>query len=219
MDYFQKLHDDLIEQFKDKPNTKILQKALARQLEELYVFFYELRIMRWLQTAVGAQLDGIGDIVALSRTDALIWSNLAGINVPMNDELYRKYLWFKVFLNTSRGTYGDIVRALKMFWDGDPIYYSEYVEIPATMFFITPTLPFDTDFRVLQVVTRVKAAGVALRLVVPMEPEDDIGMYSAAGMSQMVRQFIICDQTEMQTDITSYSAIGAISTVKEDYTE
>ena len=216
-DYFAKLYDDLIEQFKNKPNIAVFQKALARQLDELYSFFYQLRTLRWLQNAEGKQLDGIGNIVDLSRTEALKWSSLAGQVVPMNDDLYRMYLMFKIFLNTSEATYKDIVRALKMFWPYTPIYYSEDIDIPATMFFTTPPMPMavSTDLFVLQIVTRVKAAGVSLHFVIPTELDEDVGVYFATGKSQWIKEYIICDTTLMPTDSTNYNATAGTLITKE----
>ena len=216
MDYLKKLYDDLLEQFKGKPNITEFQKAMARQLEDLYEFFYQLRIMRWLKNAEGIQLDGIGNIVDLSRTDALIWSNMAGLEVPMEDDLYRLYLMFKIFLNTSEATYADIVRTLKMFWPYTPIFYSEYIEHPATMFFTTATMSMDTDLRVLKIVSRVKAAGVALHFIVPTAPEEDVGTYFATGAGQWIRQNIICDEFIFPTDSTDYH-VSALSVVTREY--
>ena len=198
--YFQKLYDGLLQQFKDKPNLAVFQKAMARQLDEVYTFYYALLTLRWLQDAEGVQLGGIGNIVDLSRMDALIWSHAAGQSVPMDDNLYRLFLWFKVFLNTSEGTYADVVKVLKMFWPYTPIYYSEYIERPATMFFTTPTMPMNADLRVLQIVTRVKAAGVALHFVIPTEPEEDVGTFFATGAAVRLKQYIDCDPVELPTD-------------------
>ena len=206
--YFQKLHDDLIQQFKGRPKILVLQKALARQLDKLHAFFCELRVMRSLQNAKGRQLDGIGNIVDLSRQEALIWSNLAGQFVPMDDEMYRLYLFFKIFLNTSDSTYADIVRTLKMFWPRTPLFYSEHIEHPATMFFSTPTMPDIIDIRVLQIVTRVKAAGISLQFIIPIESEEDTGIYYATGAVKELSEFIICDEMPLDADIKSFLAFG-----------
>ena len=215
VDWIKKLEDDLIEQFKGKPNIQVFNKAVARQLEELYAFFYELSIMQWLDQAEGAQLDGIGNIVDLSRTDALIWSNLAGINVPMDDGLYRMYLLFKIFLNTSEATYKDIVRTLRMFWPDSPIYYSEHIDIPATMFFTTAPMAIDTDMRVLQIATRVKAAGVALHFIIPTPVEEDVVEYHATAGSVWIRLYIVCDTPEISADVTERSATAAAMFTRE----
>jgi hypothetical protein len=215
LDFLQKLYDDLLEQFKEKPNIAVFQKAMARQLNELHAFFYQLRVLRWLHSAEGQQLDGIGSIVDLSRIDALVWANAAGQYVPMDDPLYRMYLMFKIFLNTSEGTYKDIVRALKMFWPYSPITYSEYIDRPATMYFTTETMPMNADLRVLQIVTRVKAAGVALHFVIPTAPEEDVGTYFATGASHYIRQYIICDQPEIPTDADDYHATAGAANLRQ----
>ena len=207
MDWLRKLQDDLIEQFRGQPKIAVFQKAVARQLVDLYAFYYQLYILQWLNQAEGAQLDGIGNIVDLSRTDALIWANIAGLNVPMNDELYRIYLMFKIFLNTSEGTYADVVRTLEMFWPDTPFYYSEYIDIPATMFFTSGALPMTTDLRILQIVTRVKAAGVALHFVAQAATEDT-PMYFAAAVSGFLEAIII-DNPEIGGLTVDYSAAGA----------
>ena len=208
VDWIKKLEDDLIGQFKGKPKIQAFNKAVARQLEQLHAFFYQLSVLQWLDQAEGAQLDGIGNIVDLSRTEALIWSSLAGQAAPMGDGLYRLYLWFKIFLNTSGGTYADVARTLKMFWPHTPLYYSEHVERPATMFFSTPTMPDIIDIGALQIATRVKAAGVSLQFIIPVESEEGIGIYHAVGAVEEIEQFIICDETPLDADMQAACAVG-----------
>jgi hypothetical protein len=180
IDYLDKLRRDLLEQFKEKPNIETLQKALARQLSELYEFFCELETLRSLQNAVGSQLDGIGDIVVLSRAEALVISKLADQNVPMDDETYRLYLAWKISLNTTNCTHKDVYRALKMFWK-KPLYYSEDPNYPATMFFKTSTLSPEDNVGVLFLAPKVQAAGVALHIsAVTQAPDMPTAVYVAA---------------------------------------
>ena len=187
-------------------------------MDHVHDFFTQLRILRWLKTAEGIQLDGIGNIVDLSRTQALIWSNLAGQNVPMDDELYRLYLMFKIFLNTSEGTYADIVRALKMFWPRTPIYYSERLENPATMFWTLENVnPFAPDAHVLAIAAKVKAAGVALRFVFTedMAPQTN---YHAAAMLHTI-SMRLSDDREIETTAANYHAGAANWRLKEAYSD
>ena len=208
-DWIPRLENDLIEQFRRRPKIAAFNRAVARQLEELYAFFYQLYVLQWLDRAGGAQLDGIGNIVDLSRTDALVWQAQAGQSSPMDDGLYRLYLWFKIFLNTSQGTYGDIARTLAKFWPHSPVYYSEHIEIPATMFFTTDPVPvWETDLRVLQIVTRVKAAGVALHFMVPSPTEEDVALYHAAAPDVLLNQYVVCDRPETGGDAGVYHAAG-----------
>ena len=214
IDWIQKLENDLIEQFRGQPNIAIFNKAVARQLKELSAFFYQLYVLQWLDRAEGWQLDGIGNIVDLSRTDALIWANMAGLDVPMEDDLYRVYLWFKIFLNTSNGTYGDVARTLKMFWPDTPFYYSEYVDIPATMFFTSAPLPMTTDLRILRIATRVKAAGVALKFIMQAEAQETI-TYHASTVSYFSEAYIV-EKPELGGETKDYNAAGV--NIYEDVT-
>lgn len=212
-DYLQRLYDDLIEQFRGQPNIQVMQKALARQLNDVHKFFCELRTLRWLQDAEGVQLDGVGDIAVLSRMQALILSQLAGQNVPMDDATYRLYLAWKIALNTSTATYPEIYRSLKMFWPYTPLYYSEDPAHPATIFFTLPGAPVGVDFSVLNIARMIKAAGVALIFIVP--EERDVTTYSAVTKSLWLREYIICDEEPLPTDFTDYSASALVSWTRE----
>ena len=168
-DYLKKLEDDHLVQFRGKKNTEVLMKALARQLQEVYRFFVDLRDRRSLEASEGKQLDGVGDIVVLSRDEARQLAETMDPIDVMDDELYRKYLKYKIHINTNICTYKDVYKALKMFWDTTPLYYSEDPEWPATMFFATPILkPEDGADRLLAAPV-IKAAGVMLKIIASTE--------------------------------------------------
>ena len=205
LDYFGKLRNDLLEQFKGKPNIEIFQRALADQLDELNGFFSALNTLRWLQEAEGVQLDGIGDIVVLSRAEALVLSELAGVYVPMNDENYRLYLTLKIHINTNNCTHVDLRRALRMFWGKTPIFYAEKVECPATIFLTVPASIFDKDIGVLNIAGKIKAAGVALHYVFTGDAFT-INDYSAGAISELIKDYLISDLEPIQTDVTDYQA-------------
>ena len=69
-DYVQKLRDDLVEQFKGKPVIDALMEAVGDELNEVRQFYEDLRDKRNILTAVGKQLDGIGDNAVLTRLEA-----------------------------------------------------------------------------------------------------------------------------------------------------
>ena len=58
VDYIQKLRDDLVEQFKDKPVIDALMEVVGDELNEVRQFYEDLRDKRNIQTAIGKQLDG-----------------------------------------------------------------------------------------------------------------------------------------------------------------
>ncbi|MCC8067323.1 MAG: DUF2612 domain-containing protein [Clostridiales bacterium] len=160
-DYSVKLKNDLVEQFKEQPVIEALMEAIGEQLNDLYAFFEDLRNLRGVQTATGAQLEGVGDIVALTRKEA---GELACIDESvyvLDDEGYRNYLIFKIWRNTCDCTYSDIIKALSMFWD-KPLYYSESLDVPATMILETGELSPEDDLQKLLTAPLIKAAGVGI---------------------------------------------------------
>ncbi len=163
VDYVERLRSDLVEQFKYKPVIDALMEAVGEQLADVSIFFEELRNLRWLHTAEGKQLDGIGDIVVLNRKEA---GELASFTQPdyiIDDEQYKTYLIYKIWKNTCVCTYKDIIKAFKMFWD-KPLYYSESIDEPATMRFETDDLRPEDDAQKILNAPFIKAAGVGIHI-------------------------------------------------------
>lgn len=170
-DYISGLLTDLVEQFKGKPHITALMETVGTQLQDLADFYKSLQTDRSIQAAQGAQLDGIGDIVQLSRAEAGKLASIAFPGEPVNDETYRKYLVYKILANTNTCTYPDLIRSLRMFWD-KPLYYSEDPEHPATMFLRTQLLPLDGDAGLAALLRAplIKAAGVRIELQAAFKP-------------------------------------------------
>jgi hypothetical protein len=163
-DYRDKLSADLLQQFRGQGNTGVLIDAIAGQLDDLEQTFRDLEIMRTLAAAAGAQLDGIGEVVVLSRDEARRLASQHGLAVVMDDETYRDYLKYKIFVNTAQGTYADVYAGLKMFLPDVALRYSEQPEVPATMKFQTEPATPDKDVSRLFRAPVVKPAGVRLLL-------------------------------------------------------
>lgn len=163
-DYVEKLRTDLVEQFKEKPVIDALIEAVGEQLAAVFDFYADLRDLRGVQTSVGKQLDGVGDIVVLSRKEAGELACFKESVFVLDDEEYRKYLIYKIWKNTCDCTYSDIIKAFRMFWD-KPLYYSEKPDYPATMFFETGELTPEDDVQKLLNAPFIKAAGVAIKVI------------------------------------------------------
>ena len=162
-DYIDKLKSDLIEQFRGKPNIEAMVEVIGRELEQVFQFYEQLRDERGVNTAIGKQLDGVGNIVDMTRMQA---GELAGNPIPydiLDDDTYRQYLIYKILKNTTDCTYYDIVKAFRMFWDR-PLYYSEDPAQPATMIFDTGEMQGFVDTRPLFKTPLIRAAGVTLKL-------------------------------------------------------
>ena len=163
VDYFASLKADLVEQFKGQPNIEAVMEVIAEQLQDVADFYEDLRTQRSISTAVGSQLDGVGDIVVLSRAEAGKLSSFVNPGEPINDETYRKYLYYKVLKNTNTCTYPDLIRAFRIFWE-KPLYYHEDPEHPAVMFLETRTLSPEDHVENLLRIPIIKAAGVGIHV-------------------------------------------------------
>ena len=67
MDILDKWLDDLPQQFQGKKYIEALISVFAKQLEDLYKVFEQLDTETDLDSAVGMNLDMVGDIVTLTR--------------------------------------------------------------------------------------------------------------------------------------------------------
>ena len=180
-DYVELLRGDLVAQFKEKPVIDALVSAIGEQLNDVRRFYEDLRDRRGIQTSMGQQLDGVGDIVVLSRLEA---GALACINESvyvLDDESYRRYLIFKVWKNTNNCTYHDVIKALRMFWP-KPLYYREDPAEPATMVFETDMLSPEDDVPKLLNAPLIKAAGVGIKVIARTESPEMMDLLTVEGL-------------------------------------
>ncbi len=136
-------------QFRESTNLKGYIEALIEEGDELELVFHQLLLERGIDTAIGAQLDNIGEIVGQSRsiidgafvpyfgfegqpngngfntepfwngTDSLVTSG------NLNDDDYRLYLKAKIVTNHSSGLHEDFVRVFKILFGEDTGVISE----------------------------------------------------------------------------------------------
>ncbi len=129
-------------QFQAKPRLEALVKALLKPAQGLQGALRDMYEQRWLDTAVGAQLDGIGEIVGLPRViDEAVYvqffgflgqPNIGGFgqarlrraneravggSTTLLDPEYRKLLYWKIALNNGHGTTPEISSSLKPIFD------------------------------------------------------------------------------------------------------
>lgn len=181
LDYVELLRGDLVEQFKEKPVIDAVISAIGEQLNDVRKFYEDLRDRRGIHTSMGQQLDGVGDIVVLSRLEA---GELACVNESvyvLDDESYRRYLIFKVWKNTNNCTYHDVIKALRMFWP-KPLYYREDPSEPATMVFETDMLSPEDDVPKLLNAPLIKAAGVGIKVIARTESPEMMDLLTVEGL-------------------------------------
>lgn len=212
-DYIKKLQTDLLEQFKGRPKIDALLQVIGRQFNDVFRFYEQIRTETDVDNAVGKQLDGIGDIVVLSRSDA--GKLLTGQEATANpdDETYRRYLIYKILKNTCDCTYADIMKAIGMFWKGPPLRYSEDPDKPATICFDFEASKDLADQAIG--IPFVKAGGVGLHMT--MHKQDEFTTYFGFALQKTVttliecREAVINDQTYLsdEFDIILADEVGA----------
>jgi hypothetical protein len=109
-------------QFGNSPKVQALMAELVGPLTTLEAVADTLRSDRWIDTAVGAQLDGCGAIVGELRQGR-------------TDDEYRIAIRFRVFVNISKGTPVDLIRGLKFLTEPTESQYLE--SYPATVLLFT----------------------------------------------------------------------------------
>lgn len=122
----------LTSQFDKSERLRGLVAAMVGQLPALEVDAQSLREERWIETAIGAQLDGCGAIVGEARRGR-------------DDEAYRAALRFRVFVNISKGTPTDLIRALKFLTSPTDCQYIELQPATAILFTDGLTIPSDVQ--------------------------------------------------------------------------
>ena len=207
-DYVATLKNDLVEQFRGKANIEALMEVIGAQLQQVYDFYDQLRQDRGVHTAVGKQLDGVGDIVVMTRMEA---GKLAGDPIPfevIDDETYRRYLIYKILKNTCDCTYPDIIKAFRMFWDR-PLYYKEDPAEPATMIFDTGEMDGTVDTTPLFTTPLLRAAGVTLKLYARTKTEMETAkLYILSGLGFAVTETLL-PILERDIDYRAHVYVGA----------
>lgn len=133
------------EQYKDATNLNILLEILSTPFDDLKVVFSDLKNILNLESAQGAQLDLIGDIVREKRNGRSDSDYIIGIR-------------FKIFKNTSRGFVDDVVKALKFITSASKVIYSD--NPPASYTIYTNGTTLTNDIKIL--IDKLSAAGVSV---------------------------------------------------------
>ena len=189
-DYIKRLQDDLLEQFKGRPKIDALLQVIGRQFNDVFRFYEQIRTETDIDNAVGQQLDGIGDIVVLSRAEAGKMINGEGATNDLDDETYRRYLIYKILKNTCDCTYSEMMKAIRMFWNGPPLRYSEDPNKPATICFEFEASK-DLADQALGI-PFVKAGGVGLHMT--MNKNDNVTACLGMALHKEVSVLIECEE-------------------------
>lgn len=141
-DAYEELQRASLSQFRSKPITNGIQRAIADTLQSIYEESQQLRSLGDIEKMTGKNLDVIGDRLGLSRSEAYkILRNSQSVEIT--DEIYRKCLRWKQLKNNFTGTYAEIMESIRILWKTDNIIYRELPEHPAHIFISMPL--YDVD--------------------------------------------------------------------------
>jgi hypothetical protein len=139
---------NLLEQFRDKTSVERFLDIYIRQVADLERVFFELAELRFLDTAEGAQLDGIGQIVGEARQSRA-------------DPEYRIALSVRITLNLSQGLREDIIEIiLGILGPSTTVEIEEYYPAAFLARILDPIDPAFDETQIGNFVKSAKAAGV-----------------------------------------------------------
>ena len=149
MNRIERMREHLIAQFNDKPIIDALLQVVAEELNVLYSAILAVKEKRWIDTGEGIQLDGIGRIIDRSRNiDKAVSDTFFGFDgqtgidtfgkarfrsigeeylasAYLNDDMYRRVLWAKVFYDISNGTIPDILQSTRKILNTESVSLAE----------------------------------------------------------------------------------------------
>lgn len=128
-------------------NLQKLIKAFALSAQDVEDVLEELRSQRNLDTAVGVQLDGLGQILGLKRNDG------------ESDDDYRERLKFQIFINQGTGTPEEVIAVLKFLTNATWVRYIEFYPAAYQMITNGTTFP-DPPEELVTAIQKASPAGV-----------------------------------------------------------
>ena len=165
----------LREQYQSKPNIEALIQSWTNQIQELEEITSDMSTNRTVNSAVGIQLDRLGELLNRPREGR-------------TDEQYRIVLLAKISQNISRGTPEDVINVFKVLTSSAKVYLSddEHGEI---YLLADHVLTQDDVNTIIREMYTVVAAGVRINGLGSFDPDDSFAFYGvdiAKGFSSVL---------------------------------
>lgn len=161
-DYQAKQRRLVVEQYERAENLLSILEIFASQVLDIEKTAIDVIVSTQLSNSVGVQLDGIGDIVGISRDGR-------------SDDEYRNVIYSTIIINHSGGQVETVIEQIRILTDATDIQVEEIY--PARMRITVNASSVVSGFN--RIVDNISAAGVAVDIVLvdPDEPpfafEDD----------------------------------------------
>ncbi len=168
-DHAGKAKANLLEEFKGLPNWEKLLDVYSRQIQDLEDMFFELIEKRFIDDAVGAQLDGLGRIIGAPRNG-------------LADEPYRVQLRVQIRINRSSGTVEDIISVVALLAT-NPVHVRIF---PPASFVVTlndavATVPVE----LAAPVGNARMAGVGTSIEFTQSDDDDTFTFASGDVAEL----------------------------------
>lgn len=147
-EHFQAALNRLAGTYKELPGIRAWLWAFARQAAELDATFADLQAERDLDSAEGAQLDGLGRL-------------LDEVRGGLDDDTYRAKLQLKVIRLYSEGTAANLLQIFKLVTNAEQVELVEVFPAEVQMVAVEPDSVF-TDAKIVEAMGQARAAGVTL---------------------------------------------------------
>lgn len=129
-DYTTRALSHLTSEFDGSVRLRGAVSSFAGAISDVSASFEDLKADRWVDTAIGQQLDGAGSIVGESRSGR-------------NDDDYRRAIRYRIFANTTQATPSYVIRGLNFLTQPDD---KQYIEMrPATVILYTDGMSVPSD--------------------------------------------------------------------------
>lgn len=148
-DHIARAKERLIEQYKGKLKIEGVVEAVIAPLQDIEDVLEQLKVERWIDSAIGVQLDKIGVIVGAAR------------EIGQNDEDYRLVIKAQIIMNLNQGTPEEIIAAAKFFIGAAFIWYLE-VYPAAVDIFSSTVIPEPNRAKIRAQLKKFLPAGVSL---------------------------------------------------------
>lgn len=119
LDHVERAQKNLMSQYKNSykksnsANFRALLKVFVEEVQEIENVIFDLRDMRYIETAFGYGLDRLGKIVGIERNG-------------LSDEDFKSRIYAQIILNSSDGETELLFTALRLLMKAKEIEYTEY---------------------------------------------------------------------------------------------
>lgn len=188
-DHVQQAKDRLIEQYKGKSRIGGLIEAAVTGKQVLEDVTVQLNTERAVETAVGAQLDGIGEIVGAVRA--------AG----QSDADFRIVVRARIVQNLSKGTPEEVIEAAKFILSTEVVWFAEVYPAAVDIFTETDLDP-DVADQIREQLEGFLPAGVSLDIFGVLPPADVLrfGVLPGFGVGRFSKVFSTAESFTLLTE-------------------